>query len=189
LGAVVEEVDLPMPPDAVDRAAAIHFHLGFGAWVAEAAEEHGDLMTPYALEFARWSARTANGGSLLEKHEIEARLYLPLGALLERFDALICPTVGTTGLVAGDDYVGHGTVVDGRQIDFYFQTMLTPVFNVLSRCPVLNVPSGVAANGVPTGAQIVGRTFEDQTPFRIGAAAEHVRPWSQRRPALQSAAA
>ena len=189
LGAEVEEVELSMPPDVVDRAAAIHFHLGFGAWVAEAANEHGDLMTPYALEFARWSERTADGMTLLEKHEIEAQLYLPLGALLERFDALICPTVGTAGLIAGDDYVGHGTVVDGREVEFYFETMLTPVFNILSRCPVLNVPSGASSNGVPTGAQIVGRTFDDLTAFRVGAAAEQVRPWTERRPALETASA
>jgi amidase/aspartyl-tRNA(Asn)/glutamyl-tRNA(Gln) amidotransferase subunit A len=178
-----------MPPDLVDRAAAIHFQLGFAAWVAEAAERHGDLMTPYALEFARWSGRTADGAGLLEKHELEAKLYLPLGALLERFDALICPTVGTSGLIAGDDYVGHGTVVDGREIEFYFETMLTPVFNILSRCPVLNIPSGVAGNGVPTGAQVVARTFDDVTAFRVGAAAEQVRPWADRRPALERAPA
>jgi amidase/aspartyl-tRNA(Asn)/glutamyl-tRNA(Gln) amidotransferase subunit A len=189
MGAEVEEVELSMPPDVVDRAAAIHFHLGFGAWVAEAAEKYGDVMTPYALEFARWSERTADGMTLLEKHEIEAQLYLPLGALLERFDALICPTVGTAGLIAGDDYVGHGTVVDGREVSFYFETMLTPVFNILSRCPVLNVPSGVSSNGVPTGAQIVGRTFDDLTAFRVGAAAEQVRPWAERRPALEPASA
>ncbi len=188
-GAVVEQVDLSMPPDLVERAAAIHFHLGFGAWVAEAAAEHAEQMTAYALEFARWSKRIADGGTLLEKHEIEAQLYRPLGALLERVDALICPTVGTAGLIAGDDYVGHGTVVDGREIDFYFSTMLTPVFNMFSRCPVLNVPSGVAANGVPTGVQIVGRTYDDVTAFRVGAAAERARPWADRRPGLVPAPA
>jgi len=30
---------------------------------------------------------------------------------------------------------------------------------------------------VPTGVQIVGRTFEDATVFRVGAALERVRPW------------
>ena len=49
---------------------------------------------------------------------------------------------------------------------------LTPPFNIASRCPVLAVPTGVADNGVPTGAQIVGRTYEDVTPFRLGLAYE-----------------
>ena len=57
----------------------------------------------------------------------------------------------------------------------------------MSRCPVLAVPSGFADNGVPTGIQIVGRTYDDETVFRVGAALEQVRPWfdtPERRPAL-----
>ena len=65
--------------------------------------------------------------------------------------------------------------------------MLTPVFNIMSRCPVLNVPSGFADNGVPTGLQIAGRTYDDVTAFRVGAALERERPWfdvDARRPTL-----
>jgi Asp-tRNA(Asn)/Glu-tRNA(Gln) amidotransferase A subunit family amidase len=192
LGATVEQVDLHLPQADIRRATAIHFHLGFGAWVRSEAERHGDLMTPYALDFARWSEHRAAGGDLLEQHEIEGRLYPRLGALLERYDALICPTIGATGLTAGDDYVGHGLEVDGRELDDYFDSMLTPVFNVFSRCPVLNVPSGFAANGVPTGVQIAGRTYDDLTAFRVGAACERIRPWldhPQRRPRLAAARA
>ena len=61
------------------------------------------------------------------------------------------------------------------------------VFNLFSRCPVLNVPSGFADNGVPTGIQIVGRTYDDLTPFRVGRACERARPWfdaPERRPRL-----
>ena len=55
----------------------------------------------------------------------------------------------------------------------------------MSRCPVLNVPSGFADNGVPTGVQIAGRTYDDVTSFRLGAALERERPWldvAERRP-------
>jgi len=100
---------------------------------------------------------------------------------------LICPTCGTRGLIAGDDYVGHGLEVGGVMLDHPLNAILTPVFNVLSRCPVLSVPSGFAANGVPTGIQIVGGTYDDLTPFRIGAACEQARPWldsPQRRPSI-----
>jgi aspartyl-tRNA(Asn)/glutamyl-tRNA(Gln) amidotransferase subunit A len=56
--------------------------------------------------------------------------------------------------------------------------MTTP-FNVLAPCPVLAVPSGIAAsNGVPTGIQIVSRTYDDITAFRIGATLEQIRPWA-----------
>jgi amidase len=179
-GAIVEEVELEMPRAEVLRAIGIHFHLGFAAWIERAIAEHGDLMTPYAVGMADWARETAAGGSQLERLDIEGRLYPRLGRLLERYDALICATSGTRGLVAGDDYVGHGLEVGGEPVRFYFESILTSVFNLFSRCPVLNVPSGFADNGVPTGVQIVARTYDDLTAFRVGAACERARPWTAR---------
>ena len=55
---------------------------------------------------------------------------------------------------------------------------MTMPFNIASRCPVLNVPSGFADTGVPTGLQIVARTFDDLTTFRLGAALERANLWN-----------
>ena len=176
-GAIVEEVDLAVPREQVLRASAIHFHLAFGAYIGDVIAEHPDETTAYAAAFARWAAARSEGGSFLGGLELEAELYRPVGALLEQFDALICPTVGTRGLVAGDDYADHGIEIDGRRLEYYFEGLLTPVFNVMSRLPVLNVPSGAASNRVPTGVQIAGRSYDDETVFRVGAAVERARPW------------
>jgi Asp-tRNA(Asn)/Glu-tRNA(Gln) amidotransferase A subunit family amidase len=186
-GAIVDEVDLRLPRSEVLRAVALHFNLSFSAFIAGVAEEHRELLTDYALEMRRWTEDASAGGSQLEKHELEAALYRRLAAVFERYDAVICATCGTRGLAAGDSYVGRGIDVGGDELEFYFEGFLTPVFNVLSRCPVLSVPSGFADNGVPTGVQIVGRTYDDLTPFRVGAACERQRPWldaPERRPAL-----
>jgi Asp-tRNA(Asn)/Glu-tRNA(Gln) amidotransferase A subunit family amidase len=42
----------------------------------------------------------------------------------------------------------------------------------------LAAPSGLARNGVPTGVQIVGPTFDEHTVLRIGAAIEKQLPWT-----------
>ena len=58
---------------------------------------------------------------------------------------------------------------------------------MMSRCPVISVPSGQAKNGVPTGIQIVGRSYDDVSVFRAAAAYEQARPWLDtpaRRPKL-----
>ena len=60
---------------------------------------------------------------------------------------LLLPTAVTRGFVAGDDYVDHGATVDDEELPKYFQAMLTPLFNMASRCPILSVPSGFADNG------------------------------------------
>jgi aspartyl-tRNA(Asn)/glutamyl-tRNA(Gln) amidotransferase subunit A len=184
-GAAVEEVELPWRPADVTRAAHVHYGAIFGPWVARELEQHRELLTPYAIEAAEELAAAARETSFLEGLELEARLTSALTQVLERYDVLVCPTVGTRGLVAGDDYVGHGIEVGGVALQNYFHALLTQPFNVASRCPVLAVPSGFARNGVPTGIQIVGRPYDDESVFRAGAAYERVRPWldaPERRP-------
>jgi Asp-tRNA(Asn)/Glu-tRNA(Gln) amidotransferase A subunit family amidase len=187
-GVTVDEVDLVVPRDDVQTATAIHFRAMFVDWIDGMARERPDEVTAYAANIARTCEEDAGGRSYADGLELEARLYAPVGALLEDYDALICPTSGTRGLEAGDDYVGHGLEVGGEYVANYFHALLTPVFNVMSRLPVLAVPSGFADNGVPTGVQIAGRSYDDVTVFRVGAALEAARPWSQRPETIEFAA-
>nr|WP_082534626.1 amidase [Nonomuraea pusilla] len=180
-GAVVEEVEVGLRRADVMRAAFIHFGAIFGPMVGRIAAEHGDLLTPYALDFAAHARTTyERGGGFLAGLELEAAIYRPIGDLLDRHDALICPTTGAPGLRAGEDYVDTRLTVNGVELDHYMEYSLTTVFNIASRCPVLNVPSGFASDGVPTGVQIVGRGYDDEAVFRVGAAVERVRPWTHR---------
>lgn len=176
-GAVVDEVDLHIPQADVMRAMAIHFQLGFAADVARSIAGHEDEVCAYVADLPRWAAERSARGGYLDEVEIAGRLYPRLSSVLDRYDALICPSSGTVGLRAGDDFVGHSPEVGGRRLDYFLEGVLTPVFNLFSRCPVLNVPSGLAGNGVPTGIQIAGRTYDDATPFRIGAALEAAAPF------------
>ena len=74
---------------------------------------------------------------------------------------------GSPGARAG------GTLqINGREVNPFLGWVMTVPFNILSRCPVLTVPSGHASNGVPTDLQIVGRTYCDEDMFRAGLAYE-----------------
>lgn len=186
-GAMVEEVALSWRREDIRRATLVHFGAIFGAIIGTAIEEHRDLVMPYSIDIAERSREALEEMGFFQGLELEARIYAELGELLERYDLLICPTVATRGLVAGDDYVERRLEVGGVELDSYFDAVLTPPFNIASRCPVLAVPSGAAANGVPTGIQIVARTYDDVSAFRAGAAYERVRPWldmPERRPPI-----
>lgn len=50
--------------------------------------------------------------------------------------------------------------------------VMTYPFNMLSRCPVLSIPTGKASNNVPTGLHLVGPTYEDITVFQAASAFE-----------------
>jgi aspartyl-tRNA(Asn)/glutamyl-tRNA(Gln) amidotransferase subunit A len=177
-GAIVEDVAIPWDIEHVIGTARRHFAAIFGAEISSAADRHGDLLNDYAHAWAE-EARLymSEPRSFLEGLEGEQAMWEPVGKLLQRYRAIVCPTWAVTGINAGDSYLG--TLFDGGgPNDLQFTAFMTTPFNVLSPCPVLAVPSGVASNGVPTGVQIVARTFDDVSAFRIGAALEHVRPWA-----------
>jgi len=60
---------------------------------------------------------------------------------------------------------------------------LTRPFNALG-LPVLSVPCGFSAGGLPIGLQIVGRPFDEATVLRLGHAYEEAAGWTGRRPDL-----
>jgi len=177
-GAVVEEIELPWTLGEVAAVSRAHFGAIFGAEIAEASARFGDLLCDYTLAWAEEAAGfAATPGAFLHGLEGEQRLWEPVGRLFETFDALIGPTWAVPGIPAGDSYLG--TLLDGGgPNDRQYAAMMTTPFNVLSPCPVLAVPSGFTANGMPSGVQIVGRTYEDASVFRIGAAVERTRPWA-----------
>ena len=110
--------------------------------------------------------------SFFEGMALEGEMYSALGDVFDDHDALLCPTMATRGYLAGNDYTTTPHTVNGVEVEHYLLGALTVPFNMFSRCPVLSVPSGLADNGVPTGAQIVGRTYDDATVFEIGYAIE-----------------
>ena len=178
-GAIVEEVKLPWSLDRLMSAARRHFAAIFGAYITEVCDAAPDLVTDYAMAWAD-DVRSLIGepGAFLHGLDLEGELWTPLGELYETYEALICPTWAVTGIPAGDSLIGQ-LFPDGGPNDRQFTCYMTTPFNVFSACPVLAVPSGVASsNGVPTGIQIVARTYDDVTAFRIGAALERVRPWT-----------
>jgi Asp-tRNA(Asn)/Glu-tRNA(Gln) amidotransferase A subunit family amidase len=178
-GAVVEEVDLRLPRDEVMRATAIHFANAFAADIGREVESHPELVNAYVADMVRWARECSAGGDVATGLALEAKLYEPVGALLEAYDALVVPASCVAGLDAGEDYIEATIDAGGVALDFPLENFLTPVFNIMSRCPVLAVPSGIGARNAPTGVQIVGPTYDDLSVFRVGAALEAARPWDR----------
>ncbi len=180
-GATVEEIELPWTHAEIRRAVAAHFTQIFGAIISEIARDHRDELMPYTVAFADQMTRAREQLSFLEGLRIEARMQRELAEAMGPFDALICPTTTTPGLAAGYDQLGPE---DGEVLGRAETATMTVPFNISNRCPVLAVPSGHVANGLPTGIQIVGHTYDDPAVFRVGKALEQVRPWTRRPPGV-----
>ena len=184
-GAVVEEVDLGWTPRVMTAALG---HLGhiFGAALEPMLRRHRHELTRYVATIAD-RARETTAADLIESNRIVGEMYDTLGPLLHRYDALICPTTGLPAAPADHCPVSGRLEIDGVAVDPGFGWVLSYPFNLMGHCPVLQVPSGLAKNGVPTGVQIVASPYEDTTVFRVGAAIEAADPWftrAARRPKL-----
>jgi Asp-tRNA(Asn)/Glu-tRNA(Gln) amidotransferase A subunit family amidase len=184
-GATVEEVTLLWDLETISRAARIHFGMIFGPSVREIYAQSADQLTSYARQFVVDSEQIGKD-DFIAGLELEGRIYAPLGALLDEYDALICPTFAVPALTAEYE-VDDPVIVNGQPTTDWLDVMMTLPFNIASRCPVLSVPSGRSRDGVPTGLSIVGKTYDDVTAFRVAAAHEAMFPWldePSRRPAL-----
>lgn len=170
LGATVEEVELGWTRRA-EKAADDHLAILFGAWIAAYFDERKAQLTEYARVFGE-ASQSRSGSDLLASMETAAAMYDRLGPLLEDYNLLICPTLTVPSIKADFDIVKDSFTVNGKTLPYYGGWVMCYPFNMLSRCPVLNVPSGHAANGVPTGLQLVGRSYCDQDVFDAGLAYE-----------------
>jgi len=172
-GATVDEVTVALTRADVTSAALVHFGSLMGpSMLADGIDPDDERLMPYTREFLRLAGAEYARVGLFQGQNLETAVHLALADVFDDHDALICPTLCTTGWVAGDNYVDHGITVGGVHVDPYLFGALTPVFNIASRHPVLSVPSGRSANGVPTGVQVVARPYDDVTVFQVGAAAE-----------------
>jgi aspartyl-tRNA(Asn)/glutamyl-tRNA(Gln) amidotransferase subunit A len=156
----------------------------FGPSIKEIYEKAPDVLTPYARRLYE-DGRRISKDDYLEGLVLEAKIYEPLGHLLDEHDALLCPTFVVPALPAEWDH--EPVIANGRASRRWYEVLMTVPFNVCSRCPVLSVPSGRARNGVPTGMSIVGKTYDDVTVFQVGRAFEKAQPWldvAERRPVV-----
>jgi Asp-tRNA(Asn)/Glu-tRNA(Gln) amidotransferase A subunit family amidase len=174
-GAIVDVVSLPWDLETIAKTVDIHFGMIFGASMKAINDQFSDQLTSYVRRLVADSGRVSKD-DFYAGLGLEAAFYAPLGQLLEDYDALICPTFAVPALPAEYD-TGDTIEVNGKPVERWLDVMMTLPFNVASRCPVLSVPSGLSANGVPTGLSIVAKTYDDVTAFRVAAAHEERLPW------------
>jgi Asp-tRNA(Asn)/Glu-tRNA(Gln) amidotransferase A subunit family amidase len=186
LGATVDEVELGWKREEIVRASWAHFGAIFGAWIGKIMAEHRAEMTDYAIDFVE-RTQAITPANFLESLEIEGRMYARLGKLQRRYRLLLCPTLPVPSVKAGEALIDPPLAINGKPQPSICHWLMTVCFNMMSRCPVMSVPSGFASTGVPTGLSIVGRAYDDVSVFRAAAAFEKARPWLDtpaRRPML-----
>ena len=109
------------------------------ATCARAVGDRVDDVNPYTRS---WLASMESPPDPLDGLAAEAEVMPRVGAVLERFDALLCPVSAIPAFAAGVDHTVEPFVLDGVELDTFHDVCPAEIFNITSRCPVLSVPAG-----------------------------------------------
>lgn len=172
LGASVEEVDLGWTREVDTDCIHWYSMMHFGRQTIWHRKTNADLMTDYALKMADAIERHTVLDDVHKPWQRSHTMYQTLGPVLAKHDVFICPTNNFPAVPAEHDPWDQNFTVNGKKADPEFGWVMTHPFNMLHNCPVLALPTGHAINSVPTGMQIVGRTWDDARVFKAGLAYE-----------------
>ena len=150
----------------------------------------GDRLPRWRYEMTEALVRMIESGAAVTADRfyrinlVRGEMYKTLGPILESHQVLICPTTALPSVKHDYDPTDANFTIDGEKVPASIGWYMTMPFNLVSQCPVMAVPTGFASSGIPTGMQIVGKTFDDASVFRAAYAYEKARPWRKRRPEI-----
>ena len=170
LGATVDEIEIDWPEDMI-AAGLDHLYHIFGAYINAYGDLDMDSLTPYAREFVA-RANRSTAAKYFHSIEVAGEMFRRFGPIFERYNLFVCPTNAIGAVAAEHDQSRDKVVINGREVDPLAGWFMTLPFNMMSRCPVLSLPSGHTRDRVPTGIQLIGATYRDRDVFRAGMAFE-----------------
>jgi amidase len=135
---------------------------------------------------AQWEVE---GGFALSGEDVwnasvaRSQWYNALLALFERYDYLVLPSAQ---LFAFDVSQHWPKSIAGREMDTYHRWMEVVIGASLAGLPVVSVPAGFNAQGLPMGLQVIGKPQADLSVLQIAHAYDQATQWVKRRvpPAL-----
>jgi Asp-tRNA(Asn)/Glu-tRNA(Gln) amidotransferase A subunit family amidase len=169
LDCTVDEVGLGWTIECERWAAHWYNSMHFGRQTIWHARRHSSIMCDYSLKFAKNCETATILDDVPRSWEHVHKMYQSFGPLMQKYDLFVCPTNGLPAVKAEHDPWDQNFRINNVRVDPENGWILTYQFNMLHHCPVMSVPSGYAKHGVPTGIQIVGRTYDDLTVFRAAA--------------------
>ena len=177
MGAHLEEVSLPWKSQMLDACLDYLYHI-FGVWIEETAKGKEHMVTPYVKQIAALGKKSS-AKKYLRSLEVVNDMNASFGPMISKKHAFLCPTLAIPAVKANHDQSKDTVFINGKEVNPLLGWCLTVPFNALSRLPVMSVPSGFSKTGVPTGVQIVGKSFADQDVFNVAYFLESSQKWYQ----------
>jgi len=178
-GCTVEEA---RPDFSMDRLWQTHLTIRHWATAAELGEYYADPAKRAKLKpEAQWEVEGGlplSGQDVAKAFDARSEWYHAVLKLFERFDHLLIPSAQVFPF---DAEMHWPKTINSVAMDTYHRWMEVVVPASLLNCPVIGVPVGFNAAGLPMGMQIIGKNHADLAVLQIAYAHEQATHWVQRR--------
>ncbi len=134
--------------------------------------EHRDLVTDYVAERSEM-AQDLSALEFTHAGAMRTTVFDAFQDIFEEHDLFMVPTLSVPPF---DVDISGPTAVDGETINKYHGWMMTWLFNMTGH-PVASIPIGTTSDGLPIGAQVVGRKHADGDVLSACATIEEALPW------------
>jgi len=131
-------------------------------------QKHRELYKPEIIENTEYGLRLAQGD-----------LIRRVARFFESYDLLLCPTVSCPPF---DVEMRFPPEVDGVRFDGYMGFLVLTYVITLTACPVVALPCGFTAAGLPVGLQVIGKPRGEETLISTAAYLESLLGMSGRTP-------
>ncbi|MGJ8590688.1 MAG: amidase [Yoonia sp.] len=110
--------------------------------------------------------------------EVRSAWYRAAADLFNTVDVLVLPSAQLWPFAVEDT---HPTEIAGQRMDTYHRWMQVVVPASLIGLPVVNIPAGFGAAGLPAGLQLIGRPGSDAQLLRLAQHWHEATHWPQKR--------
>lgn len=124
-----------------------------GTMMGELLETHRDQIAPDIIGNVELGINL-NSNDVFVAERTRWELYKRVARFFETHDALICPTASIEAFPADQPYV---TEIDGQALQSYIDWFAITFALTMTACPVISVPCGLTAEGLPVAVQIMGK--------------------------------
>jgi amidase len=149
-GAAVEEAH----PDLADAEKTFLTLRGavFVARHAQLMEKHRNLYKPEIIENTELGLKLTPR-DIVEAEIAQGELIRRTAKFFERYDLLVCPAVSCPPFDVNQRFPA---AVDGVRFEGYMGWLVLTLAITVTSCPVMALPGGFTASGLPIGLQLVG---------------------------------
>lgn len=176
-GVDVEESDIDL------SAATAAFHtlrgISYAANYEEVLAQHRDVLNPNVVWNIEFGLRVDNR-AMLTARRTRGALFHKMNTLLQRYDVLICPASIVLPFPVEARDIRDAV---GQHFDTYIDWLAITYALTLTGMPVIAIPCGMSASGLPVGIQIVGKPRGEAALLSAARAIEEIiGTWSTGKP-------